>query len=283
MAMQPARRFIFRGNASALSGRIYRPQDIGLESDCASSLTVAGGRSVSRVGGKQFGDVVRFGSAFTSAEGVFDDTKQAIEMTFGRVAEGSLTTSTAVTAEIQDLVIGIGPRLTIGRLRGTLNAKSPDGDDQTPIALGSDTTVEGASVDGHQLIVELNMPLYQKFDTLAKLVASADNPDFVREHGDCLFPSALGGLLSELEQIVERRTFIYGTIVKSIRWAGTPYPGAQIDHNVLIVPDIGTIFFGEILINHVERRLTMIRFNLGSPDGGNGAGGETQSNGGWSS
>lgn len=281
--MQLARRFIFRGNASALSGRIYRPQDIVLESDCASSLTVAGGRSVSRVPGKQFGNIVRFGSAFTSAEGIFDDTKQAIEMTFGRVAEGTLTTSTMVTAELQELVIGIKPQLTIHRLRATLNARSPDGDGQTPIALGDDTVIEGASIDGHRLIVELNMPLYQEFNTLAKLIASADDPDFVSEHGTCLFMTeALGGFLPALGRLVEGRGVIYATIVKSLRWAGEPYPGSQIDRNMLTVPDIGKVFFGEILISDVERRLTMIRFNLGSPDGGNGAGGEVASNGGYS-
>src|SRR5712692_3126938 len=280
--MDLTRRFIFRGNASALSGRIYRPQDFFLEADCASSLTVAGGRSVSKVGGKQFGNIVRFGSAFTSAEGSFDDTKQASEMTYGRVAQGSLTTSTTVTAELQDLVIGIRPQLTIHRLRGTLNAKSPASGGQTPITVGSDTVVEGASVAGYPLIVELNMPLYQQFSTLAQLVAAADNPTFVSEHGDCLFMrSPLGGLPAPppAGRLVQGSGLTYGTIVKSVRWADKPYPGAQIDHNTLTVKDIGTIFFGEILISEVDRRLTMIRFDLGSPDGGSGAGGETQSNG----
>jgi hypothetical protein len=282
--MNLTRRFIFRGNASALSGRIYRPQDFFLDANCSSSLTVAGGRSVSRVGAKQFGEIVRFGSGFTSAEGFFDDTKLAIEMTYGRVAPGTLTTSTTVTSELQDLVIGIKPRLTVHRLRGTLNAKSPAGGGQTPITIGSDSVVEGVSVDGYPLIVELNLPLFQQFSTLAQLVAAADDPGFVDEHGDCLFMrSTLNGVPPPTPgRLIQGAGLTYGTIVKSIRWADRPYPESQIDHHTLTVKDIGTIFFGEILISEVDRRLTMIRFDLGSPDGGTGAGSEAQSNGGFS-
>ena len=44
-----------------------------------------------------------------------------------------------------------------------------------------------------------------------------------------------------------------------------PFPGAKIDEHSVIVPDFGTIFFGELLISAFERRLTMVRFELGSP------------------
>jgi hypothetical protein len=36
----------------------------------------------------------------------------------------------------------------------------------------------------------------------------------------------------------------------------------------VIVKDFGTVYFGELLINKDERRLTMVRFELGSPIGG---------------
>ena len=281
--MQLSRRYLFHATASALSGRIYRPQDIVLESGCASALTVAGGRHVSRVGAKQFGDVVRFGAAFTSAEGVFDDAKRAVEMTYGRVAQETLTATTVVTSELQDLVLGVGPRLTVGHLRGTLNAKSPAAGGQPPISVASDTVIEGVSVEGRQLLIELNLSMYQRCATLAQLLTAVDDPSFVAEHGECLFmPSALDRLQVAAGRLVEGRGLVYGTIVKSMRWAGEPYPGAEIEQNVLTVPDIGKIFFGEILVGESHRRLTMIRFDLGSPDGGNGAGGEGQTSGGFS-
>ena len=50
-------------------------------------------------------------------------------------------------------------------------------------------------------------------------------------------------------RFVESGGTIYGTIVKSLRWAGKPYPGAEIDDNVITIPDCGDIYFGEIYIS----------------------------------
>ena len=84
--MDLRRRFVFRGNAAVIGGRIVRPKDQVIESSTASSLTVAGGRSRSQAKATRFGDWVSFGSASTSAEGLFDDVKQQIEVSHGRVA-----------------------------------------------------------------------------------------------------------------------------------------------------------------------------------------------------
>jgi len=69
--------------------------------------------------------------------------------------------------------------------------------------------------------------------------------------------------------------------VKSIKWDGDPFPGAQIDHNTVTIPDFGRVFFGELLISRCERRLTMVRGALGSDSGGDVGGGDVQDNGSW--
>jgi hypothetical protein len=74
----------------------------------------------------------------------------------------------------------------------------------------------------------------------------------------------------------------YATIVKSIRWGGEPYPGATIDHNSVTVPNFGIMFFGELVVTDISRRLTMLRLELGSPVGGDVAAAEVESNGTWS-
>jgi hypothetical protein len=75
---------------------------------------------------------------------------------------------------------------------------------------------------------------------------------------------------------------MHGTIVKSIKWAGKPYPGATIDGHVVTVPEFGRIFFGEVAVAKMSRRLTMLRFEFGSPFGGDAAIGDVQDNGSWS-
>ena len=58
--------------------------------------------------------------------------------------------------------------------------------------------------------------------------------------------------------------------------------GAEIDENSVVVPEFGTIFFGEILITASERRASMLRLQLGSPEGGAEVYAEVATNGTWS-
>ena len=282
--MDLRRRFIFRGNAAAIGGRIVRPADIVLDSITASSLTVAGGRSQARAGVARFGELVSFASAMTSAEGVFDDVQKQIDFTNGKVAEDALTTSTHVIADVTGLSVGDKPKLTVKHLRATVHSKSPTGSGEPGIALGSDTAIDGAVIDGHALVVELAVPLFQELDTRAKLLTACDDPEFVRDSGDCLFmKQASGGAAAPpAGRLQYGAGTIYATIVKSIKWAGEPLAGAKIDQHLVIVPDFGRIFFGELLITDLSRRLTMLRLELGSPIGGAVACVEVESNGTWS-
>jgi hypothetical protein len=282
--MDFTRRFIFRGNAAAISGRIVRPNDVLIDSGVASSLTVAGGLSTARAPAKRFGDWVGFGAAETSAEGIFDDLKQHIERSYHRVREDALTTSTRVHAEVTSLVIEGTPRLTVRRLHAALTSTSPLGSGEPAIAVGNETAIDGVEIGGYGLIVELLVPLFQKYNTRSKLLAAADDPHFVKESGDCLFMKAsFGGAPAPPQgRLLHSCGTTYATIVKSIRWAGEPYPGATIDHNLVTVPDFGQMFFGELLVTDLSRRLTLLRLQLGSPVGGSVAVPEVESNGTWS-
>jgi hypothetical protein len=282
--MDFTRRFIFRGNANAISGRIVRPADVLIDSGVASSLTVVGGKSTARAAATRFGEWVSVGSASTSAEGVFDDVKQQIERTYKRVREDSLTTTTHVHAEVTSLVVEGTPRLKVSRMHAALTSKSPLGSGEPAIRVGSETVIEGVEIDGHGLIVELLVPLFQKYDTRSKLLAAADDPHFLKESGDCLFmKTSVGGAAPPPQgRLVHSCGTTYATIVKSIRWAGTPYAGATIDHNLVTVPNFGQMFFGELLVTELSRRLTLLRMELGSPVGGSVGVPEVESNGTWS-
>jgi hypothetical protein len=282
--MDLRRRFIFRGNAAAIGGRIVRPEDRVLESAIASSLTVVGGRSRAQADATRFGEWLSFASASTLAEGVFDDVQRQIELTYHRIPEDALTTSTHVTAEVNELVVGSKPRLTIKRLHAALQSRSPSGSGEPAIAVTRATSIEGVAIDGHPLTVELCAPVFQQYDTRSKLLAAADDPKFVEASGDCLFMRAsIGGTPPpHTARLLHSGGTTYATIVKSIRWAGEPHPAARIDHHSIVVHDFGRIFFGELLVTDLSRRLTMLRLELGSPVGGSAACAEVESNGTWS-
>src|SRR5262245_36883731 len=173
--MELRRRFIFRGNAAAIGGRIVRPTDLILDAIATSSLTVVGGRSRQRAGAAKFGEWISFGEANTNAEGLFDDVQRQVEFTNGRVAEDYLTQTTRVGADVAGLVVGTRPRLTIKHLHASLLSKSPTGSGEPSIAVGADSVIEGVAVDGRGLAVELNLSLFQRLDTLSKVMTATDD------------------------------------------------------------------------------------------------------------
>jgi hypothetical protein len=280
--MELKRRFIFHGDAVAIGGRIVRPDDIILDPKCASALPVTGGRTSYALKATRFGKYVRFASASTIAEGLFDKKKEVVALTHGKMREEDLTSTTKVRAEVLELVVGIEPKLTIKRLRGSLVSKSPVSvEEETTVRSGADVAIDGVAIGGHKLIVELNKGLFQEQDTFTKLKRAAGDPAFVESHASNL---VVGAMLGGRRQIglIEVRGVIHGTIVRSIRWSGEPFPGATIDGHTVTVPEFGRIYFGEILISRDMRRLTMLRLELGSPTGGGMAAADVQDNGGWS-
>lgn len=265
--MNLRRRFVFRGCASAFGGHLIRPKDIVLESPGASALPVTGGRSVSTLSRTRFDEFFQIESASTFAEGLFEDRHRFLDFTNHKVEEDTLAAVTHVRAEVAGLVVGRKPRMTVKHLRSELHARSPLQSGQPSIKIGN-VAVDGVDIDGYKLVVELNTSPFQKCDTHAKLLVAADDPKFVEE--------------SNGHYIQASYDTVYTTIVKSIRWDGKPFPGSQIEHNKVTLPDFGRVYFGELLISHDSRRLTMIRMALGSDSGGSASGADAQDNGGWS-
>jgi hypothetical protein len=265
--MDLTRRFVFRGNAAALSGQILRPKPIIVDLDGASSLGVSGGRSRAEIKGRSFGDIVRFASAMTFAEGLFDDEKAARAVTENKGRQEDLATTTTVTGEVRELGVGQNPVFTAKRIRGTLVSRSADRSGEPSIVPARDTTFQGIDIGGRTLEVRVNTSLFQKYETRSKLLAAVDDPKFVRDYAAHLVTDAtVEG--DPRRGVISRAGVIYTTIVEKINWKGKPYPGATIDGHTVKVPEFGTIYFGELLIATTERRLTMARFELGSPIGG---------------
>ena len=281
--MDLTRRFVFRGNASAIAGQIYRPKTIIVDVNCGgSSLGVSGGRSQSKIDGASFGDIIKFGSAFTLAEGLFDDEKQAAAVTDHKSRQSQLSTSTTVTAETRDVSVGIKPVVTIKRVRGTLVSRSSvAGSGEPSIAPARDTTIQGVMIAGSPLTVNLNIGLFQKYDTRSKVMAAADDLKSFKTYGSQFVVGAtIEGVAQERPVLISRDGVIYATIVKELKWEGKPPSNARIDGHSVIVKDFGTVYFGELLISGHERRLTMVRFELGSPIGGYADVGDVASDGG---
>jgi len=278
--MDLTRRFVFRGNASAIAGQILRPKLIIVDvHGGASSLGVSGGRSQSQISGMAFGEIIKFGSAYTLAEGLFDDQKQAAAVTDHKGKQSELNSTTTVTAETREVSVGVKPVVTIKRVRGTLVSRAPRGSGEPSIAPARDTTIQGVSVGGFGLVVDLNVSLFQKYDTRSKVLAAVDDPKVVGRNASHFVSGATIEGQGPGRGLIQRYGVLYTTIVKELHWEKKPYPGAKIDGHSVIVPDFGTVYFGELFVHSSERRMTMVRFELGSPWGGYADVGDVSSNG----
>jgi hypothetical protein len=284
--MELTRRFVFKGYASALSGLIYVPNvsvvDLSAGGSCA--LGIAGGRARSDAKDLAFGDAVRVGSATTLAQGVFDDEKAATAVVSRKGRQDELSSTTTVSADLREMRVGNnrGPFFTASRVRATLVSRSPEGSGEPRIAPGKETAIEGVAIDGHALSISLNLQLFQTCDTRSKLAAAADDKKTAKASRRSLaLTTTVEGQGSTRPRLVSSQDIIYTTVVREIRWTGKPFPGAKIDEHTVVVPDFGRIFFGELLVSTMERRLTMVRFELGSPLRGYVGGGDVGSDGSW--
>ena len=185
-------------------------------------------------------------------------------------------------ADVQGVRAGVKPTLTVKRLRGALTGRSAaaSGEPAIPVADGK---IEGVEIDGHRLIVDVSLTVFQQHDTRSKLMIAADDPKSgadVAQH--LLLRSPIHGVnVPPRGRLLQSNSTIYATIVKSIRWEKDPFPGATISDHIVRVPGLGKLLFGELLITDVSRRLTMLRLELGCPQKGDMALAEVETNGVW--
>jgi hypothetical protein len=289
--MELTPRFFFYGHAAAIGGRMFRPRPFDIEVEGASALTPAGGVSRAEIAGKSFGNVISFGRASTLAVGRFQDEQQALAMTHHRVRQDELRTETTVSAEIERLQVGQKPQLLVRLARAALTASSPNVSREPSIQLSKETELRGVSIDGYGLTIRINHELFGAADTFAKLQSASDDRRFLERHAASLLPASAAAtssartrardLLAEA-RLAFRKDVLYTTIVRSVEWTGgRRHPGGRIDGHIVTIKNFGMIFLGEMLISSRSRRLTMMRLELGSPDGGMMAISAVDKNGGW--
>jgi hypothetical protein len=267
------RRYIFRGHASGVSAHIRRPENQLLPVQGCSSLPVIGGFSESKVGPQKLDKWVAFDAVSTSAHGDYVDAAAGVATTTGEVAFDVPPTQTRVQADVTGLVI-LG-RVQVAHAAVGLISRSAVGQAQPSISLEGNI-LAGVRIDDSLLAITLAEDFYRVCDTKDKL-AKAHAGGLPSHHAHLLLP--LDGSAGPATTFPEANGTVKCTIVQEIRWDGAPHPTATIHGHVVRVPNFGKIYFGELYITCDSRRLTMVRFQLGSDDGGEVTAAEGETNG----
>lgn len=270
------RRLIFRGHATGVAGQIRWPKPQVIPVQAASALPVTGGWSESKVvpPARKL-PYVHYRQAATRAFGDFTSNDDAIAVIRGRLGEDQVPSRTEVSAVIRDLEIR--GRVKIGVLQAALESERPRPGQELAIR-PRDVRLERVTVDGHRLRIVLASDLLAKHDTRTKLAKAYAQAGFRKKHG-CLFVAPREGEPPDAAQLPESGGLIYCTLVESMTWEGKPHPDAEIQGHRLTIPDFGKIYFAEMLIGSLARRLTMMRAVLGSPVGGTLSAGDVETNG----
>lgn len=272
---QIERRFLFHAEALGVAAHIRRPKDYFLDSVASSVLAVTGGRAEARAEAGGSG-IISYKSAATQAYGDFERPEDAVKFTHGNHGENDLSTRTAVQSIVSGFKLDVPQEHSglnlFGQSSRTVSAEHLEAmlestsDRRSPNAFRTLNAVyRGVVIDGRPLIVETNTKLFTDKCTKRKLDCALDDPGFRR--------SCSNQILDEWPSL------ILGTVVTRLHWEDGAPPHTEIDRNRLTIHGLGSLYFGEIIIQEGFRRLTLLRFQLGSPDGGEGVVVQADSNG----
>ena len=259
-------RFLFHAEALGLAAHIRQPKEYFVDSVASSTLAITGGRAQARVGPGEVG-IISYQSAATHVCGDFLSSEEIGQLAAGNGGENILPTRTAAQVTVTGFKLDVpleesGFHL-FGRPKRTVLVEHAEAmlasisDRQGPNAYKTlDAVLRGVSIDGRELHVDIDTQLFTENCTKRKL-DGALNDEVFRER-------------CSHQILYDGPELIIGTVVKDLRWEKEPAPGSEIRGNQLIVPGIGSLYFGEIVIEEGFRRLTLMRFELGSSDGGHG-------------
>jgi hypothetical protein len=248
--------FYFHAGAHALSGFFTRPIQHLIEVQAATSLPTTGGAGSARVENFRLNEHVSFKAGYSHVSGSTKEEKEKITHT---------TMATAVVEGLNILDVLTADRV-VARLSSSFD---PANEEARILVIGS--RFENLRIAGHRVEVELHHELALRLDTFEAVRKEfATNPDFRRMAAD---PDGTG----RLPESIAAHGVVRWSLVKEIEPAKCP--GVVRYGRVLEVPEFGKIHLAEVLIEHGRKTLTMLRLELGSPNGGQITAVEANSNG----
>jgi hypothetical protein len=248
-------RFFARGNAVAFAGRVTKLGDLNVDQPIdiagnSASLPVTGGLSRAETG-----------QVVLLHDHTWPSPLVALRSGSTRAWDDGLEVRTThVMAAVDELVVA--GRLFITRAAAYLRSTYRPGGDEPEITLG-ESSILGLSCDEYEIEVRWRNKVVNAIPTYAALTRAWARS----KAGDALEQSVLRPpkLKRHDPKILPAMKDHVLVTVCELAWADKPHPEVTLDGHVLRWPGFGTVYFGEMLISHHLRRLSLIRFDLGSP------------------
>jgi hypothetical protein len=283
--MTAQRHFHYHASAHALSGELTRPVQRVIEVQAGISLPSTGGVGSSHVENFRVDEVVSFKRGYSHVAGsVKEENGKKIHTTHATATVEGLNILDVVTAD-----------RIVARLSSSFEEPPPENpasNEGKVLLVGS--KFENLSIAGYQVDVELDHELLS-----LELGTFAAVRDSLRAKGSKLRQIAEETLKARrvnktLPELLAPEGVLLCSIVKEVHFKEPGFCKPQEEKNkkkfiplgvqligrhAYHVVDFGDVFLSEVLCQHGRKTLTMLRVELGSPNGGGFIAAEATSNG----
>lgn len=238
--------FLYHAQGTAFGGVMRRPFNEVIESTAATSLAQTGG----------FGSAVKENFNYRD---IFTFRKASTQVSGSKGPDGSY--NTLVTTIIEGL--NINNMVTAERIVARISTIHNGKEDETRVIPSGSEFVD-LRIAGHTLNADLDLPLFCELSTVRGMRDKyAKDTEFRRTATERF---GWGGLnWPKPDTLPEPKGIVSCSLVKKV---SCDCPELKIAGNSIKVPDFGTIYLAEYWAKEGSRRLTMMRFALGSPTEG---------------
>lgn len=277
--------YLFQANAAALSLRLRRPHDV-MYTEGSACLTGIGGIAKAECHHlfSMHGGILGADSYSTEVTGDFVDRKAARNMTDSHPPAVATweTNRLPITTSTQCTVNGFhsmnfesaarldGPSVRIGQFDFKMEGSNSRKDGEELAIRFKRLSFSSVFINGKELKVSVKPAIFDQSPTFASFKKQFESAAFRKEYGHMVYRPA-----GPEDKFHDPRGFCTATVVNKIEWKDQKAadPKILIDGHSIKVPGYGTIYLGEMTIAPLQRRLHMVRVELGCPDGGSGGGG----------
>jgi hypothetical protein len=264
----------YHADASPLGGHLTHPYESVLDAKASVSLSQAGGHASSRVEKFKLDDLIRSGAAYSQVAGSIEKSTHNWTTLVTSVVE-DLNLLEVVTADriVSQLAIehphdGYYPKVAfVGcqfeNLRINGKAVTPELD-LNLLTLAAPTTPVRSAPEDDKLLTKTApiqagfpdkpWPDVQSFvdkavDQTRKITSAKDVPEWLKLRYEWMNSA----------EARSKKGYVLCSLVNEV--AGTA-PGSSFGH-VIVVPDFGNIFLGELIVDSKSFQLTMLRVEMG--------------------
>ena len=239
--------FLYHASAFALSGHLKRPLDHLIEVQAGSTLPTTGGHGSARVENFRFNQMISFKAGYSQVSGSEKEQR-------GKVVHATLATCAIEGLNILDVV-------TADRVVARLASSFASGTESRILVMGS--RFENLRIAGHKIDIELHHELAMKLDTFEAVRKEFESNEEFRKMSDDPFKPG------NLPKKIDVNGVVRCSLVKEFKPGKCPGVEHRGHHgHVLVVPEFGAIHLAEVVFEHGRKILTMLRIELGSPNGG---------------